>query len=140
MAPRSQKADKRPISFLLSDGITGQKIGISLAIRPEDLTRPEPSRMSATQTFGGAWVDNFGPGLGTLQISGHTGWREQPGIGDGEAAFILLHDGVYTAWHAKRAAAVKAGQSPDLVQLIYADVLDDICCVVAPLSFTLKRN
>lgn len=45
------------------------------AVRPEDLSHQEPSRMQAHQTLGGAWVDAFDRGLSTITISGHNGWR-----------------------------------------------------------------
>jgi len=139
MAPTSQKAGLRPISFLLSDGRTGTLTSVALNIRPEDLTRAEPSRITTHQTMGGAWADNFGPGLQTISISGHTGWKGGFS-GDGVTQFQKLHDTVFTQWHAKRQDAVKAGQDPDTVQLIYADALDGITAVVTPNQFVLRRN
>ena len=62
-APTSQKAGVRPISFVLVDGNAGTTVSISLSIRPEDLTRTEPTTATAQRTLGGAWVDNFGPGM-----------------------------------------------------------------------------
>ncbi len=114
---------------------------MSLVIRPEDLTKSDPSRLAVNQTLGGAWADNFGPGISMINIAGHTGWRGAgDGSGDGQAQFLALRNLVYTQWHARRAAAVAAGQSADLVQLIFADALDSIACVVAPMNFTLKRS
>lgn len=139
VAPTSQKADVRPISFLLSDGRTGELISVGLVIRPEDLSRQQPSRLSVQQTFGGAWGDNFGPGLETINISGHTGWRGGFS-GDGVQSFLSLNDTVYSEWHARRENAVKVGQDPDTVKLIFADALDGITNVVAVQSFVLKRN
>src|ERR1035437_1247118 len=61
------------------DSPSPSKIGISnghtLTVNPEDLTVTEPSRVAVQQTMGGAWVDSFGPGLRTINISGVTGWR-----------------------------------------------------------------
>lgn len=138
MAPTSQKAGERPISFLLSGGNSGD-ISVSLVIRPEDLTRVEPSRMSVEQTLGGAWVDDFGPGLSTINISGHTGWGSgsRP---DGQQAFFKLRDTVFTQWHARRAQAVADATGPDNIRLIFVDALDQISVRVAPGPFVLKRN
>lgn len=138
MAPTSQKAGERPISFLLQGGPSGQA-SVSLVIRPEDLSRVEPSRLAVQQTLGGAWADNFGPGLSTINISGHTGWRG--GVaGDGEAAFASLRETVFSQWHILRDQAVKNGTSPDTIKLVFADSLDKITVNVAPVSFVLKRN
>lgn len=140
--PTSQKADVRPISFILDDQATGTPpVSLNLSLRPEDLTRTDPSRLNVQQTLGGAWGDNFGPGVPTIHISGHTGWRPDQGSGaDGMARFHALKTQVYDQWHARRANAVQAGQNPDLVQLIFADALDEITVVVAPGQFVLRRS
>lgn len=110
-----------------------------MVIRPEDLTRIEPSRLSVTQTLGGAWADDFGPGISTIQISGHTGWRG--GIGaDGAASFAKLRDVVFVEWHRLREQAKDVGQDPGVVKLIFSDALDNIVNVVAPGQMVLKRN
>lgn len=113
---------------------------VTLTIRPEDLTRNEPSRLSTQQTLGGAWVDNFGVGLRTINISGHTGWRENASGEDGFARFKRLNDTVFRRWHEKREEAINAGLDPEKVQLVFADLLDDFVYVVTPDSFVLKRN
>jgi hypothetical protein len=140
--PTSQKADVRPISFLLDDQASGlPPVSLNLAIRPEDLVRSDSSRLNVQQTLGGAWADAFGPGIPTITISGHTGWRRTMGSADdGEARFHALKDQVFDQWHARRRDAVQAGRDPDLVQLIFADALDRITVVVAPVSFTLRRS
>lgn len=137
MAVVSQKADERPIGFFLEDGVTGEQVEFKLAIRPEDLSRAEPSLQSATQTLGGAFIDDFGVGLQRIQIAGHTGWRTGAGW---EAEYQLLHDTVWTRWHKSRREAVKRGLHPDVVKLVFVDKLDDITAVVAPGNFTLKRS
>ncbi len=138
--PTSQKPGVRPISFLLQDLSNGNDLtSVPLVIRPGDLTRVEPSRATVQQTLGGAWLDNFGPGIRQVNISGHTGWRG--GLAeDGMAAFKKLNNTVFTGWHEKRRLAIKAGRDPERVQLIFADLLDDFVYVVAPMSFTLRRN
>lgn len=140
MATPNQKADARPISFVLHDMATGEPpVEVKLVIRPEDLTRTDTSRLSTTQTLGGAWADNFGPGIPTVQISGHTGWgsADRP---DGLAEFQKLHSTIFKGWHQRREDALRAGLDPDLVKLIFADYLDDFTWVVAPQTFVLKRN
>src|SRR5277367_3573779 len=75
--PPSQKVGSAPISFIFIDGSipAPNTWTLNLVIRPEELTRTDPSRMTVQQTLGGAWADDFGPGLGSINISGTTGWR-----------------------------------------------------------------
>lgn len=110
-----------------------------MVLRPEDLTRVETSRLSVTQTLGGAWADDWGPGIATIQISGHTGWRGGRGA-DGITSFMNLRDIVFVEWHRLRLQAKNAGQDPGVIKLIYSDALDNIVNVVAPGAMTLKRN
>lgn len=149
--PSSQKNGIRPISFVLVDNSnpTGSILSsnvITLYIRPEDLTRTDTSRVTAQQTLGGtAWADNFGPGIPTINISGHTGWRAPAdtslGTDDGVARFKKLRDQVFTNWHARREVAINNGKDPDsTVQLQFVDQLDSITAVVVPMSFVLRRN
>ncbi len=142
MTPSSQKADVRPVSFVLHDTGTGDApIVFNMTIRPDDLTRTEPSRMTVHQVFGGdgAFVDSFGPGVASVQINGHTGWRGSP-TADGTALFEQLHTTVFAEWHAARQRAVDRDQDPDLVKLIFVDALDDFQWVCVPERFVLKRN
>lgn len=140
MAISTQKSDVRPISFVLHNQARGTPPAkVDLVIRPEDLTRTEPSRITTHQTLGGAWADNFGPGVPTVTISGTTGWGSgsRP---DGMQQFILLHATVFREWHEQRADAVERGLDPDKVKLIFDDSLDAFTWVVTPQSFILKRN
>jgi hypothetical protein len=140
MTTPNQKSDARPISFILHNmAMETAPIERKLVIRPEDLSRNDQSRLTTTQTLGGAWADNFGGGIPTIQLSGHTGW----GSGDlpnGLDEFQALHDMVYVQWHYQRAEALLQSRDPDMVKLIFADKLDDFIWVVAPQSFTLRRN
>lgn len=140
-APASQKAGDRPISFVLTDNATGggSVTSMSLNIRPEELTRTEMSRVSVQQTLGGAWADDFGPGLAQINISGHTGWRGSVSS-DGMDLFAQLKKLVYTDWHAARNAARAAGVDPGGVSLTFADALDSTTDVVIPMSFVLRRS
>lgn len=113
---------------------------VRLNVRPEELSVQEPSRATVQQTLGGAWLDNYGPGIKTVNISGHTGWRPTYGEEDGFALFKRLNNTVFQQWHAKRAAAIAAGRDPDMVQLVLVDELDELVYLVAPMSFNLRRN
>lgn len=140
MTTPQQKADVRPISFVLHNMAFGSPpVEVPLVIRPEDLTRTDTSRLTTSQTLGGAWADNFGPGIPVIQIAGHTGWGagDRP---DGLLQFQGLYDNIFVEWHKQRAEVLDAGLDPDLVKLIFADKLDDFTWVVAPQNFILKRN
>lgn len=147
-APTSQKADVRPISFVLVDesrqiDIISPKRVVTLYIRPEELTRIDPSRLTTTQTLGkNAFADDFGTGIPAINIQGHTGWHRSADINanDGEARFLELKNQVYTEWHRRREEARKSGIDPEKIKLIFADALDSFAAVVAPISFTLRRS
>jgi len=47
------------------------------ALNPEEYKQSEPSRVTVTQTKGGAWIDDFGAGIPTIQFKGTTGFRTQ---------------------------------------------------------------
>jgi hypothetical protein len=134
-APPSQR--NRPIGF---HGSTGS---YTLSIRPEELTRYEPSRLAVQQTLGGAWVDGFDRGITVIKISGTTGWHGGPADGNqlsGEAQFQQLRSQAFTAWHSARAAIVASGGDPSAVELYFVDTLNLQADLVAPKAFTLRRS
>lgn len=140
MTTPNQKSDVKPIGFVLHDMATKEDPVVHrLVIRPEDLSINFSSRLNVHQTLGDAWADSFGVGLPTIQMSGHTGWGSgsRP---DGIKQFNDLYFKCFKRWHSQRDEAVRRGQDPDLVRLIFVDTLDSVVWVVAPQSFVLKRN
>lgn len=143
LPPTSQKAGDRPISFVLVDLSISPAITntLEMIIRPEELTRTDVTRATVQQTLGGAWADDFGPGLATINISGHTGWRGgQFSTSDGMDQFAKLKNQVFTEWHSRRNTAVKAGINPAKVGLVFVDALDSTIDLVIPMNFTLRRS
>ena len=137
--PNSQKAADAPIAFALT--APGESaIFLSLSIRPEDLTYTEPSLQTVSPTLGGAFVDDFGRGIASIQLSGHTGWRRDADGDDGPERLLKLRDTVWKQWHAKRETAVAAGNNPNDVVLSFVDTLNDITVNVAPGQFVLRRS
>ncbi len=131
----------RNIFFCLRDKAKSGAVGHLMSVNPEDLTVASPSRLAVQQTMGGAWVDNFGPGLRTITISGNTGWRAKYNAGrDWAAEYASLHQEAFEGWHTQRALKVHAGNNPDDITMEFVDVLDKIAVVVAPIGFTLKRS
>lgn len=142
-APTDQRAGVRPIAFVLDDvGSIGAPV--TLSIRPEDLTRNEPSRVAVHQTLGRTvqgWVDNFGAGLPSVSISGHTGWRHSAGTGmDGAQAFEALNQLVAHDYHEAKQSAINRGLDPALVKLLFVDTLDNFAWSVTPTQFVLRRS
>ena len=142
-APTDQRAGVRPISFLLDDA-GNLSDPVTLKIRPEDLVRTEPSRLTVHQTLGRetqGWVDNFGQGLPSLTISGHTGWRAS-GVNqeDGVAAFEALNYLIAHEYHYAKQDAIDSGLDPAEVKLLFVDMLDGFAWSVAPTQFVLRRN
>lgn len=140
-APKSQKV--RPITFVLNYG--GSAINsVTLPIRPEDLNRVESSRVTVHQTLGRrpiGWADNFGEGLPSLTISGHTGWRVAAGLGmDGFDSFEALNQLVQRDYHQAKQEAIDSGQDPAMIHLLFVDTLDNFAWVVVPTQFVLRRS
>lgn len=143
--PTSQKASRRPISFVLTDD--GDVLrGVTLVIRPEDLTRTQTSRTAVHQTLGRGlqgWVDEFGEGLPSCTISGHTGWRYTSNGGDqqdGSEAFRELNSLVMEEYHEAKQKAIDEGRDPAQIKLIFSDDLDFFAWSVVPTQFQLRRS
>lgn len=127
------------LSFALDDG-DGTATYMTLPIRPEELTRTEPSRVNAVNSLGGAWVDSFGRGLTTLTISGHTGWGNNGG-GSGISHFNVLRDEFIKLWHTLRRQRSDRGEDPNAVRLIFIDALNGpYVADIVPMTFTLRRS
>lgn len=141
--PKSQKSGERPISFVLTtDGSASVLQEYKFVIRPEELSRVDPSRVSVHQTLSGekiGWADSFGPGLPTINISGNTGWRIKYDSGDGLDRMIKLKAQI-DAWHEARQERVNVGMNPDDTRLLFADTLDDFAAEVVPIQFVLRRS
>lgn len=140
--PSSQKADAKPISFALYDFNVSQAAkNVTLFVRPEELTRTDPSRVSVQQTLDRQiWADNFGPGVPTINISGHTGWHVDANNKDGGQRFTDLKTTIFDGWHQARANAYNKGLDPELVQVVFIDRLDDFVSMVIPNQITLRRS
>lgn len=142
-APTDQRAGVRPIAFVLQNGL-GFGSPVTLKVRPEDLTRTEPSRVSVHQTLGrvvNGWADNFGEGLPSVTIAGTTGWRTSAASGeDGAQAFETLNRLVVHEYHEAKQAAIDSGMDPATVKLLFVDMLDGFTWNVAPMNFVLRRS
>lgn len=142
-APTDQRAGVRPIAFVLQKGLSFGT-PVTLKVRPEDLTRGEPSRISVNQTLGrvvSGWADNFGEGLPSVTIAGNTGWRSSAASGeDGAQAFETLNHLVAHEYHQAKQVAIDSGIDPATVRLLFVDMLDNFTWNVAPMRFDLRRS
>lgn len=141
--PSDQRAGSKPIAFILD--VNGRfSEPVFLSIRPEDLTRNEPTRATVHQTLGrdlSGWVDNFGEGLPSVTLAGHTGWRFSPGNDkDGLHAFESLNKLVQHDFNKEKQDAIDRGGNPASVKLLFVDVLDDFAWSVVPTQFILRRS
>lgn len=57
---------------------------VAFPINPEDVQTFYPTRINTQQTIGGAYQDNWGPGVGKVQMSGITGWGDKNPEGSGD--------------------------------------------------------
>ena len=141
--PTDQRAGIRPIAFVLEIGGT-PSIPAQLSIRPEDLTRNEPTRATVHQTLGreiSGWVDHFGTGLPSVTIAGHTGWRYAPGnYKDGAQAFEDLNQMVVHDYNAAKQYSIDHGDDPAGVKLLFVDTLDNFAWSIIPTQFILRRS
>jgi hypothetical protein len=65
---------KKSILFELLDRTTGRvKEAFTLTIPPESFNVEEPQRVSKKKTFGGIFIDDYGPDNQVISISGNTG-------------------------------------------------------------------
>ena len=112
--------------------------GRDLIIRPEEMSRTEPVRANITQTLGGAWADDFGAGLSTINIAGHTGWHGSR-TEDGAEHFVQLRKLIVERRQELREAKAKVGD-PDDIRLVLADQLNNQALYVQPQTFQLRRH
>lgn len=100
VAPRATQGKLCWLS-VLPTGSTGPRRGggvhtLYLPLNP-DLQVTRAIRTTPTQTIEGAWVDNFGLGIGTLTLSGHTGWASNGGRYNGQP--VNGYDAYVALWY-----------------------------------------
>lgn len=72
--PQQQDRRSQHFLFVLTEFEAFQRVYF-FNINPEEYRKEEPNRVQVTQTIGGAFVDDFGVGIPTFSIRGHTGWH-----------------------------------------------------------------
>lgn len=118
---------------------------------PEDMSYTYPTRATAINTLGGAYVDDFGSAIAEINIRGNTGYKmggRGSGLGDvgpagissGDLLMVSLRNMMVQSYHQQRLWLAKAGQDPDLIQLMLVDTLNLTMFKVYPRQFQLQRS
>jgi hypothetical protein len=106
-------------------------------LNPEEYSQPEDNRFSVTHTKAGAWGDEFGPGIPSIQMKGTTGLKN--GTVDptsGFKKFKELRDMIRSVY-----SRVKPGQVvPSNKELKFYNYTDDDHWIVVPRRFELHRS
>jgi hypothetical protein len=107
----------------------------TLLVNPEEMSVDEPTRASVTQTFGGAFVTDFGAGLPTVTLTGTTGYkaRNSPDgyLTDGYHEFKRFRDKIYRGFIETNDAKLA---------LYWFDWENDEFYQIQPMNFRLMRN
>jgi hypothetical protein len=107
----------------------------TLLVNPEDISQNEPTRMSVTQTLGGAYVVDFGQGLIEVSISGTTGYKarynSEGEYVDGFEEFINFRENIYRDF---------IQNSDNGMEMFWYNWEDDEYYQIQPKSFRLMRN
>lgn len=123
-------AEKIPIPILFGTGI-----GL---VTPENWQLLRPSRGTITHTATAAFLDDFGPGVPMLLMSGTTGWSEPKEFG-GIVGLQAL-EVMFQEYLNRRKRMAEAGLDPDLVHLLYLDALHVQALLVYPHEFQIDRT
>lgn len=124
--------------------IPGQNT-LYLPLNP-DMQITRAIRTTPTQTIQGAWVDNFGLGVGMLTITGHTGWSSGAGAFNGQPingyeAYRALWYDIVSYYFAKQSQ--QAAQPPQVTMQFSSDVDElffDVMPTSSPNPWTLVRS
>ena len=114
----------------------------TLVLNPTDLTQNEPARVTVTNTFGGAHVDDFGLGVRSSNLKGTTGWRPKK-LGNemvsGVEAFKDLRNNVYRYFLEPNKGKRKDTSRIDY-ELKYFKWDTDEFYVIQPYDFQLQQS
>lgn len=116
----------------------------TLIINPQELSMQEPTRQTIINTIGGAYVDDFGRGLPTVTISGHTGWRLKPmpdgtGLQDGWQAFKSLRNNIFRYFTDSKDPIRSFLRNP-YYQLRWYNWAHDEYYLIQPTEFDLQQS
>jgi hypothetical protein len=103
-------------------------------LKPESISYNRIARGTVSNTIDGAFLDDFGEGLPSVQIQGHTGLKT-----GGFEAFKLL-ELMFQSYLFRRQQLLKQEQDPSGVSLWLIDTVNVEAVSIYPMSFTLERS
>lgn len=104
-------------------------------IRPQEISFTRPAKGTVINTAEGAFLDDFGEGVATITMSGHTGY----GQGGGLPALKLI-ELLIIEYHSRRQTLRNSGADPNAIRLWFLDALNYEAFSVYPMSFTVQRS
>src|SRR5579872_5883614 len=104
-----------------------------LGVKPQNIHITRSARGSIFNTASAAFLNDFGEGIATVNISGNTGYGAQ--FGKGFLQFKNM-EVMFSAYLAARQTAI----DPSGVVLLYIDSLNAEAFSVYPMRFTLTRS
>lgn len=105
-------------------------------LNPEEYTQLEPNRVNATQTKAGAWIDDFGGGIASIQMKGTTGFKRNGDPTTGFEKFKELRDTI-RSFYSKVPPGTEITSANELVFYNYTD---GDHWIVTPKTFQLMRS
>jgi len=139
--------ESRPLIFtLFTEGSLGASLTYPPLVtvfgkpgieHPEMYTYRRPSRGTVINTVGGAFLDDFGEGIGRITIEGHTGWMQ----GDSGLIQFKNLEQIFIQYHSRRdVLTATEGADPNSIQLYMIDTQNLEASSVYPEEFTLVRS
>ncbi|MCK7579787.1 MAG: hypothetical protein MZV65_31600 [Chromatiales bacterium] len=103
-----------------------------------------PTRASAINTLGGAYVDDFGTAIVDITLRGNTGYKlgliSLGAIDSGDIALFNLRNALVDQYHQLRADRARSGQDPEQIELLLVDTLNLALWKCYPRQFQLQRS
>lgn len=144
-----ERARNASVFFRLKQG-SSTVAALVLPLKPSRLQMVQASRVQTTQVLGGVYYDDFGFGVPTVSLEGHTGWFASsdgaywsPSTGrvspiDGPTAYEYLYSDIYLKYFEMEAASTSGDPQ---VYLELVSTFDQIDWYVKPVQdFALTRD
>lgn len=131
---------ERPVLLILYGGLPWM---FWFVPPPEDMSYTYPTRATAINTLGGAYVDDFGSAIAEINIRGNTGYKMGGmfnGVTNGDLLMVSLRNMIVQSYHQQRLILSRMGQDPDIIQLMLVDTLNLTMFKVYPRQFQLQRS
>ncbi len=130
--------NERPVMLILYGGLPWM---FWFVPPPEDMSYTYPTRATAINTLGGAYVDDFGSAIAEINIRGNTGYKMGGSmITSGDLLMASLRNMIVQSYHQQQLMLSRMGMDPDIIQLMLVDTLNLTMFKVYPRQFQLQRS